>query len=85
MIICNMKVRMIINFFKKDSQVKQLEDWFLSFGESRLLFCSLKLLHIQFFHKLKGLPAGLKHVALCDFHVNHRWQGLHTDSYECLG
>jgi hypothetical protein len=49
--------------------MKKLEDWSLSVEESQILLPCLKSLHIQFCPKLKALPEGLKHAALCDLRV----------------
>lgn len=49
--------------------MKKLEDWSLIVEENQILLPSLKSLHIQFCPKLKGLPEGLKHAALCDLRV----------------
>ncbi|XP_051200693.1 putative disease resistance protein RGA3 [Lolium perenne] len=49
--------------------MKKLEDWSLSVEESQILLPCLKSLHIHFCPKLKGLPEGLKHAALCDLRV----------------
>ncbi|XP_062234007.1 putative disease resistance RPP13-like protein 1 [Phragmites australis] len=49
--------------------MKKLEEWSLAVEESQVLLPCLKSLHIQSCHKLKALPEGLKHVALCDLRV----------------
>ncbi|KAK3134633.1 hypothetical protein QOZ80_6AG0551570 [Eleusine coracana subsp. coracana] len=53
----------------KLSNMNNLEEWSLVVEESQVLLPCLKLLHIRSCPKLKALPEGLKHVALCDLHV----------------
>ncbi|KAL6873529.1 hypothetical protein ACP4OV_013611 [Aristida adscensionis] len=54
--------------------MKKLEEWSLAVDDSQELLPCLKSLHIQSCPKLKALPEGLKHVALCDLHV----EGAHS-------
>jgi Leucine-rich repeat (LRR) protein len=49
--------------------MNNLEEWSLAVEESQVLLPCLKSLHIESCPKLKALPEGLKHVALCDLHV----------------
>ncbi|XP_062229906.1 putative disease resistance RPP13-like protein 1 [Phragmites australis] len=49
--------------------MKKLVEWSLDVKESQVLLPCLKSLHIQSCPKLKALPEGLKHVALCDLRV----------------
>ncbi|CAN6192465.1 unnamed protein product [Urochloa humidicola] len=49
--------------------MKRLEEWSLTVEDSQVLFPCLKSLHIQSCPKLKALPEGLKHVSLCELHV----------------
>ncbi|GJM97371.1 hypothetical protein PR202_ga14293 [Eleusine coracana subsp. coracana] len=53
----------------KLSNMNNLEEWSLVVEESQVLLPCLKSLHIRSCPKLKALPEGLKHVALCDLHV----------------
>jgi hypothetical protein len=54
--------------------MKKLEEWSLTVEENQVLFPCLKSLQIQWCPKLKALPEGLKHVALCELHV----EGAHS-------
>ncbi|KQK16623.1 putative disease resistance RPP13-like protein 1 [Brachypodium distachyon] len=54
----------------KLKNMKKLENWSLTAEESQTLLPCLKSLHIQFCTKLKGLPEGLKHVALSDLRID---------------
>jgi hypothetical protein len=49
--------------------MNNLEEWSLAVEESQVLLPCLKSLHVESCPKLKALPEGLKHVALCDLHV----------------
>ncbi|CAL5040620.1 unnamed protein product [Urochloa decumbens] len=49
--------------------MKRLKEWSLAVEDGQVLFPCLKSLHIQSCPKLKALPEGLKHVALCELHV----------------
>lgn len=54
--------------------MKKLEEWSLTVEESQVVLPCLKSLQIQWCPKLKALPEGLKHVALCELHV----EGAHS-------